>query len=433
MSPGAPFEEVRCRSCGGSLAADSTFCVFCGAAVTPALGLRCSDCGRPLDPNVRFCPDCGSPADGPSRSPEAQPVTTTQAAPPPPAEAVAPSPVQDTPPPTPPSLPPDVMLEDVVRDAHAAEEDEAATVDAPLETPSIYVERPDSHIPPPAPTGPRASKAPLVAIGALALAVAAGAAIFLTSTKRTILRMAAAGNLVQPEGNSAYDRFLAYNATHPAPADVAEIAAAVSPALERRGNEIITKLQQENIDAEADWAEASRIYAWLQTLRPSPSYESRQYFSQARLRFLKGENSSAIGDFQRSIQLDGSWALPWNGLARVFLRMQDRQAAQQHYRRATEVEPNWIFPWLNLGTLSYELKDYAVAELALRRALALDPTRASAHYYLARSLDDGKHYCDAIREYATAIDNVFRTNRPGFSVDAARNRREKLSARYSCK
>lgn len=465
MSPGTSLPDVRCRSCGASLPADSTFCVFCGAAVVPEmLGLHCTACNRALGPDAHFCPDCGTsvepaPAISPTPAPEPTtgaapgpiagtgpgPVVPTAAPPPPqvvpapppqPPEAVRlarqPLPIPSTPSPRTPTRDADVD-NDVEVDVGAADEPEEPLDSDPVPAPSVHADRRPSPPQPPAPETPRRSSGPLIGVALVAIAVAGAAAFFFLSPKRSILRHAAAGNLVQPEGSSAYDLFLTYNAGHPSAQDLADIDEAVGPALKRRGEEIITRLKQENVDAEADWAEAARIYAWLSLLEPTPTHQSRQRFSQGRLRFLKGENSTAIADFQSAIQMDAGWALPWNSLARVYLRMSDRQSAQQHYRRATELEPSWIFPWLNLGSISYELKDYATTEWALRRALTLDPARASAHYYLARSLDDLKRYCDAIPEYASALDNAFRTNRPGFNIDAARNRRDKLAAKYSCR
>ena len=270
-----------------------------------------------------------------------------------------------------------------------------------------------------------------MAIGAVVvLVLSIVAAWYFLSDKRAIASLAARGRLVTPVGESAYDRYLARGGW--SPADKADIDARVGSPLRTRGDEIIERLKQSNLESEADWAEAVRAFEWLRTLRPDAAIEARYCFCDARLKFIKGESSAAIESYRRAAQADPSWALPYNGLARIFARAQDRTQAQQYYLLATRADPGWIYPWLNLGVVSYELKDYAAAEQALNRALAIDPTKASAHYFLGRTLDDTRRRCAAAASYRAAVENAYRSDSPGFSVDSARTRAARLASQYGC-
>ena len=147
--------------------------------------------------------------------------------------------------------------------------------------------------------------------------------------------------LVKPEGHSAYDVYLQQRAVGLSADDKREISKKVSPSLETRGDEIIARLKQDQIEAEADWSEAARSYEWLNELEPRPAYESRWHFANGRLAFMQKNYSKAIADLQRSIQLDSTWGLPYNSLGRAFINANDRDKtrAKEQYRRATEVEP----------------------------------------------------------------------------------------------
>ncbi|MGH9839404.1 MAG: protein kinase domain-containing protein [Blastocatellia bacterium] len=272
-----------------------------------------------------------------------------------------------------------------------------------------------------------------VAGGAVALLVILLAGYFIFfSAKRNILAELKKGNLVIPEGCCAYDLFLKHGKNNFSSGDLAEIEREAIPALERRADQILTRLKQDANESETEWVEASRLFSWLNDLRPQPAYESRRYFSQARLSFLKNDTQRAIADYRRAIELDSSWAMPFNGLARAFLKMKDRASAKEYYQRATAADPQWLYPWINLGVLNYELNDFYGAEQALRRALELDPQRASAHYFLALTLEKQGRVCEALPELQLALNNAYNNNSPGFNVDGARKKQEYLLARTVC-
>jgi eukaryotic-like serine/threonine-protein kinase len=280
---------------------------------------------------------------------------------------------------------------------------------------------------------------PIIAAAAVALIVGLSAAGYFIFAKASPLQLVLdeikKNQLVKPEGSSAYDVYLKQRAAGLSAEDKKEISRKVTPALEKRADEIIARLKQDQIEAEADWSEAARAYEWLNELDARASYESRKHFALGRLAFLQKNYSQAIADFQRSIQLDSSWALPYNSLGRAYLNANknDKTRVKEQYRRATEVEPNWYIPWSNLGALYAEVNDLPNAESALRRAIAIDGQRAAAHNLLAVVLEKQGRPCDALAEYKLALEIASSSAvAPGFDIDNVNRKIQKLSHESYC-
>jgi serine/threonine-protein kinase len=283
---------------------------------------------------------------------------------------------------------------------------------------------------------PRRSKAPLFITLTVLLLAGAGVsgyfALARAGPRELVLEEVKKNQLVKPEGTSAYDLYLKHRGELTSE-DRREISRKVSSLLEKRGEEIITRVKQDLIESEADWSEAARAFEWLNELDPRTAYESRRHFALGRLALMQKDLGKAQADFMRSTQLDSSWALPINSLGRAFYQSRDKTRAKEQYRRATELEPNWIFPWINLGSLYFELKDYYNAEGSLRRALAIDPQKASAHNLLGDTLDKQGRPCDAISEYRLALQTASTsTTAPNFDLDGVNRKVQKLSSENFC-
>src|SRR5205085_8011596 len=103
----------------------------------------------------------------------------------------------------------------------------------------------------------------------------------------------------------------------------AAIAAEAVPALEAAGSAVLERIHQEGPETEDDWTQSVRVYTWLGELKPQPAYESRLHYAQARLAFLHKDYSKSVAEFQRAIDLDPGYALPLNGIARAYGRLND--------------------------------------------------------------------------------------------------------------
>lgn len=263
------------------------------------------------------------------------------------------------------------------------------------------------------------------AIGALCIiGVLVGAYLlfFSFSAKKAILDEVKKGNLVKPQGNSAYDLFLKYKSGDLKQGDIDEIAReAVSP-LEKRGDEIFSSLKNDQNESEDQWLEATRLYSWLGELRPSKIYEARRYFSEGRLAFLRKDLEGALSSYQRSLERDSSSAITLNAIGRVYYAKRDKGSTREYYRRATAAEPGWLLPWINLGALCNEMQDYYSAEAALRKAIEIEPQKASPHNSLGYALEKTGRLCEALSEYELALSSATNNPTPSVNVDSLRKK-----------
>ncbi len=163
----------------------------------------------------------------------------------------------------------------------------------------------------------------VLTVAAVGLCVASIAIYFLFfsfSAKRAVLDEVKKGNLVKPEGNSAYDLYGKYKQKDITAKEKEEITNEVVPRLEKRGEEIFISLKQDQTESEDQWAEAVRLYSWLNELRANSITESRVYFSQASLAFSRKDYNGALpacprvlspGDYRRArmaFALDQLWS-----------------------------------------------------------------------------------------------------------------------------
>ncbi len=283
----------------------------------------------------------------------------------------------------------------------------------------------------------RGAKPLAIVAGAAALVLVAGSIavyfiFFSFSAKGAILDEVSKGNLVKPQGTSGYDLYLKHKGKDLSDAEKQEVASNAQPKLEQRGDQIFSNLKLDQTESEAEWAEANRIYAWLNEMKPSPTFESRIYFSQASTAFARKDYGGAINDYQRASRLQPNWSLVLNRLGRCYLNLKDKGSAREYYRQATVAEPGWISPWVNLGAVCLDLNDPYAAEPALRQAIQIDSQKASAHNLLGQALERQSRLCEALEEYSIALNLA--TNNPTNTVntDSVRRKVAALSSQLFC-
>lgn len=275
----------------------------------------------------------------------------------------------------------------------------------------------------------------VIGVAAVTALIAVGLVYFLFfsfSAKKAILSEIQKGNLVKPEGNSAYDLYGKYEQKDLSAGDKEEIAKEAQPKLEKRGDEIIAGLKQDQTESEADWTEAIRLYTWLNKLRPNAAFESRVHFSQASLAFARKDFNASLPDYQLAAKLQPNWSLVLNRLGRVYLNLKDKGNAREYYRQATVAEPGWISPWINLGAICLDLNDPYAAEPALRQAIGLDAQKASAHNLLGQALEKQARLCDALSEYSAALELVSSNPTNTVNSDALRRKVASLNNSFVC-
>ncbi|MFN4921453.1 MAG: AAA family ATPase [Planctomyces sp.] len=108
------------------------------------------------------------------------------------------------------------------------------------------------------------------------------------------------------------------------------------------------------------------------------------YNSAWRLHVKLQRYAEAESAYRRSIELDGAWAMPWNGLGNLLSDHLQRYAeAESAYRRSIELDGTCPWPWNGLGNLYCDfLGRFPEAAEAYSRALSLDAKNACVWYNL---------------------------------------------------
>ncbi len=214
--------------------------------------------------------------------------------------------------------------------------------------------------------------------------------------------------------------------------DKEEISSEVVPKLEKRGEEIFSSLKQDQTESEDQWAEAGRLYTWLNEFRPNNVNEARTHFSQASLAFSRKDYNAALTGYQRAAQLQPNSALTLNRLGRVYLNLKDKGSAREYYRQATVAEPSWLSPWINYGALCLDMNDPYSAEPALRQAIGIDSQKASAHNLLGQALEKQFRGCEALEEYSITLNLVTTNPTNTVNSDQVRRRIATLNSKFVC-
>jgi tetratricopeptide (TPR) repeat protein len=115
----------------------------------------------------------------------------------------------------------------------------------------------------------------------------------------------------------------------------------------------------------------------------------------------------AIDAFQQAIQLDGQFALPWNGLGGVYSAQGQPGEAIKAYERAIEVDPAYAWPYHNLGLIYESLEKYEQALAFYEQAIVRhtsDREQAVSWHNLGNLYNTLGHYEQAIVIYRRAIE-----------------------------
>jgi tetratricopeptide (TPR) repeat protein len=283
---------------------------------------------------------------------------------------------------------------------------------------------------------------PIAIILSLLIIAAGAVAIYMlmvkkASPKESILQEIRRGNLVKPEGSSAYDLYQKNVGTLSAQ-DKTEITNLAASQLEKRGTDIIARLKMEEDVSEADWAESVRVYSWLNELKPGSTNEARKFFSSGRLAFDKKDFNKAREELDRSIQAEPKWAMSLNAMGRVYVQLQKTTGdnsyfsrADDYYGRAVEAEPTWVLPLINRASLRYQMKDYFNASTFIRQAIAMEPNRPNSHKLYGDILLRQDQPCPAKAEYQIALDNVPANSYPTW-LEPVRQEVTRINNRYRC-
>ena len=218
------------------------------------------------------------------------------------------------------------------------------------------------------------------------------------------------GRLVNLSGDDAYSSFTQLRAIDPKHPALSNAKSRVLQKLRDQGEEIISrKVNHSGEVSLQDWQISVRRYEWAHALEPGDqALEARQRYFQGKLAEALDRRPDAWQHFIAAAKLDSSWAVPQNDLG--FWITQSPGAGDQrwsnaipYYERAINLQPDWEIPYNNLGTAYFYLKNYDEAESRYRQAIQRNTNWARPHKWLGDVYNAKSNFSAAIQEYQSAL------------------------------
>lgn len=245
-----------------------------------------------------------------------------------------------------------------------------------------------------------------------------------------LARRLAAGQLVLPVGDSAYDLWQKLRLSDPDSAALCEVATSALTLLQSKGEQVLKRWHDESKGSDQDWVEASRIYEWATLINPNENrFRARQSYSRGQIAFRQQKLDEAILAYNQALQYEKCMSIALNGIGRAYANKKDYSRSEQYYRQALQCEPGWCYPLANLGGVYYVTHRFNEAEACYRRAIECASSKASFHYFLAVLYNSTKRHCDALAEYQSAVNLSRDDPDPGFTTESARQAIRQLNGR----
>jgi hypothetical protein len=451
---------VRCHACGMEVGAAKKFCRFCGAPVQPSAAPisqratgTCPKCGTIVSAGKKFCKACGYRL-GPVRTAQETPAKAVTAA-----GAAA---VVAAPEPQPVQAPLEPRQEERAYSgaslAHAerAVASELRVLATPK--PATTEGQPVAHrLTEPTPADETTEQSPSSAIpiaqefplivaakfprnllywigGVLILAGLANLVVWYVwfSPEARLFKAVIRGDLVTPEGSSAYDYYNRLKARGVGNGTRSKLRRDVFPKLISTGDATLQKRSEGTSMKRAEFRELANLYEFAAELAPDdPKALSRHYYSLGTLALLDGRLQDALQSIRRSVDYDPNWAPAFNDLGKVYVRSNDYYHAEWSYKKALEIQPSWAFPQLNLGGVYLHRKEWGPAESAYLKAGALDQTLATPWYFLGQVYEADARTADAISAYQKAVELAASRPSSAFHVDVLQARISRLQGKLT--
>ncbi len=345
--------------------------------------LICNNCGNPLENTQTFCGSCGTPNPLAHR---AQPAAISP-----------PAPVYHQPPP--PAPPPYI---------NPGSSPSPASTQS-LNSSSLLV-----------------GLVGLVAVAAIAVAVyfalanstkpTATASVSPDALAESLQSAIKGGNLVSPSGSGdAYSYYQELKKLDPNHSVLLSTPERVRSQLNTLGDQIFTQKESVGVEklTDQDWYKTERLYGWLRELESgNKKHEARLKFAQGEIAKASKNASDAEARFSEAAQLDPGWALAQNslGLVRVDMR-KDKQRwidAIPFYQRAIDLQSDWVIPYNNMGTAYFfqgetNPASYTTAEYWYKQAIDKNPNWGRPYYWLGRIAEKRGSDYDAVTYYEKAL------------------------------
>jgi Flp pilus assembly protein TadD len=393
----------RCARCNIDLGDDKKFCVSCGGALTnPKLITRkiprCPSCDSEVERTWKYCEVCAYDLE--SEPPPAPVVAATQPAP----------------------MPETVASRSTVGDIP----DARATKSGAKNGSRVFA---------------------MIAATVLVIGAAVGGAFYVlkgASSEQKLEEAIKKGNLIAPEGESAYDHYRQLKRGGASRAALAEYEGRVLPQLTARPMQLISEMANpisevsspaDREQAAREWQEASLMLEWASEIKPDDGMlAARAAYARGRWSYLADRKDEAIEQWKLAADRDKGWGLPPNAIGLIYTERREYQTARAHFNESIKREPNMAQPYNNLGTSYYLDKSYPrnleEAEGSYLKVVARAPRWARPHNWLGDIYMARGNYRRAEAEYQTAI-NLARATSTSLNIEEIRKKLDNARSRQA--
>jgi len=247
------------------------------------------------------------------------------------------------------------------------------------------------------------------------------------STEARMFRAANAGQLVVPQGASAFDLYQRLKAGGVSPVTKDRLKSEVLPKLSSVGDALLKRVYEGAELAEPEQEQLIRIYEWAADVDGQNSaLLARRAYAVAYRAASRKSDAEALASLREAFQSDSQWALPFRDVARVYARAGNYPNAEYFYQQTLQLDPKWALPALELGKLALEHNRLAEAELAFRRAIEADPTLPTPWSQLGFLYELQKRKVEAVAAYERTLQLAGQKAFPDLKTDEIKTRLEKI-------
>jgi tetratricopeptide (TPR) repeat protein len=111
--------------------------------------------------------------------------------------------------------------------------------------------------------------------------------------------------------------------------------------------------------------------------------KAQQEFEKGNDLADKKKFDEALTHYSKAVEIYAKYPAAYNEMGRVERAQEHRKEAEEFFQKAIDADPKWTMPYANLAQLQMSRNDIAGMMKTNQLALAQDPTLAVAHYYNA--------------------------------------------------
>ncbi len=187
--------------------------------------------------------------------------------------------------------------------------------------------------------------------------------------------------LFSPPGECVADIVAEEKTKDPQGTKISEYAPKIIAKVEPPAEQILQNWYKDS-DKSTNWNELEKAYSLLTNISPENKDYAAKYF------YVLGQKAINSNDFDKAreyylkaIEKSPDWALPLNGLGKIYIRddspFKDEFKAIGYYEKAVQVDPKFTWANVNLATYYRQKGKLTVAKDYMQNAINSYPTKTS--------------------------------------------------------